>query len=114
MQDNPDFCLATYGTLAPGQVNYDQLADLPGEWTTGTVNGYLKASGWGAELGFPGLVLDDAGPPVKIHLFRSDVLPDHWDRLDAFEGEGYQRREVTVLTDQGAKRAWLYEVVDTA
>ncbi|MDX8349977.1 gamma-glutamylcyclotransferase family protein [Cognatiyoonia sp. IB215446] len=111
MDDDPDLCLATYGTLAPGEVNHGQLAELPGEWSTGTVNGWLKQSGWGADLGFPGLVLDDAGPPVTVHIFRSSALPAHWDRLDTFEGDGYQRSLVTVRTESGNQKAWLYEVI---
>jgi hypothetical protein len=43
-------------------------------------------AGWGTALGSPGLVLDQSGPPVDVHLFESLDLPDHWSRLDEFEG----------------------------
>ena len=33
--------LATYGTLAPGRQNYDQLSDLVGRWLVGT-----HTAGW--------------------------------------------------------------------
>jgi gamma-glutamylcyclotransferase (GGCT)/AIG2-like uncharacterized protein YtfP len=44
-----------------------------------------------AALGFPGLVLDPQAPAVDVHLFTSPDPPEHWSRLDAFEGDGYQR-----------------------
>jgi hypothetical protein len=52
----------------------------------GTVRGKLMNAGWGTALGSPGLVLDQSGPPVDVHLFESLDLPDHWSRLDEFEG----------------------------
>ena len=83
--------LATYGTLAPGRINHDQLADLRGTWCLGTVRGRLVEAGWGAGLGYPGLILDPSGQTVDVHVFESSDLPDHWPRLDAFEGPGYRR-----------------------
>ena len=80
--------LATYGTLAPGRVNNHQLADLSGRWLQGTVRGRLVEAGWGADLGYPGLILDPSGPPVEVYVFESPDLPGHWPRLDAFEGTG--------------------------
>src|ERR1700733_10423453 len=50
--------LAVYGTLAPGRVNHHQISALAGNWKRGTVKGKLLSSGWGAALGFPGLILD--------------------------------------------------------
>ena len=42
-------------------------------------------------------------------LFRSDDLPAHWDRLDAFEGEGYDRVLTTVHLHTGEDvRAYVY------
>ncbi len=65
-------------------------------------------SGWGAALGFPGLVLDPLGPLVEVDLFESPELPAHWARLDEFEGSGYQRVIATVSTGEGERRAWIY------
>ncbi len=102
--------LATYGTLAPGRVNNHHLADLEGYWRQGTVKGRLVEAGWGAKLGFPGLILDPLGQAVDVHLFESPDLPDHWPRLDAFEGEGYRRVVTQVYTRDGDLEAFIYVI----
>lgn len=107
-----DHRLAVYGTLAPGRPNHHQLSNLRGAWRTGIVNGKLVAEGWGAELGYPALILED-GQPVEVQLFESADLPAHWQRLDAFEGEGYRRVAVTVTTDTGTIDAWIYVTAAT-
>ncbi len=94
-------CLATYGTLAPGRANNHQLADLNGRWLTGKIYGRLVEAGWGAKLGFPGLILDPAGPKIEVSVFISPDLPDHWQRLDEFEGAGYRRVITQVSTAEG-------------
>jgi gamma-glutamylcyclotransferase (GGCT)/AIG2-like uncharacterized protein YtfP len=104
--------LATYGTLSPGQSNHHQLDGLEGVWTQGTVRGQLHASGWGAAIGFPGLVVDPSGPEVPVQVFESADLPAHWPRLDAFEGEGYRRVIVEVATENGPVLANLYALAD--
>ena len=105
-----DVCFATYGTLAPGRVNHHQLAGLKGRWRQGTVRGRLVDSGWGAALGFPGLLLDPQGAAVEVHVLESPELPEHWARLDAFEGPGYRRVVTQVATAEGALDAWIYVV----
>ena len=114
-RNDADTRLATYGTLAPGRVNHHQLAALPGRWLEGTVTGRLVEAGWGAKLGYPGLVLDvgsldPAAGAVAVHLFESPELPGHWRRLDAFEGEGYRRVVAAVGTDEGPLAAWIYVI----
>jgi gamma-glutamylcyclotransferase (GGCT)/AIG2-like uncharacterized protein YtfP len=104
----PDNRLATYGSLAPGRVNHNQVASLRGNWSTGTVRGNLHDAGWGSALGFPGLQLDPAGTPIDVHLFESDDLPQHWARLDEFEGPGYRRAVARVSTASGDVDAWIY------
>lgn len=89
-------CLATYGTLAPGKPNHHRLAHLGGRWTTGTLRGHLVETGWGVALGFPALKLDPDGEPIDVHLLISDLLPEQWDWLDAFEGAEYRRSEVQI------------------
>jgi gamma-glutamylcyclotransferase (GGCT)/AIG2-like uncharacterized protein YtfP len=66
--------LATYGTLAPGRENHGQLTDLRGRWVVGHVRGSLVDSGWGAELGFPALVLDPDGASIEVFMFESEAL----------------------------------------
>lgn len=106
--DGPRIRLAVYGTLAPGRQNHGQLSELSGRWIAGQVRGELLEVGWGAEFGYPGLILDPAGPPVEVLVFESPELPDHWDRLDAFEGAGYRRVAVDVSTAGGALSASIY------
>jgi gamma-glutamylcyclotransferase (GGCT)/AIG2-like uncharacterized protein YtfP len=109
-KSSADRRLATYGSLAPGRVNHHQLAGLDGYWRQGTVRGKLVDAGWGASLGYPGLILDPQGPPVDVHLFESSELPDHWPRLDAFEGTGYRRVVARVSTTDGDADAWIYVI----
>jgi gamma-glutamylcyclotransferase (GGCT)/AIG2-like uncharacterized protein YtfP len=59
-------------------------------------------------MGYPALVLDPAGPTVAVQVFTSSDLPDHWDRLDAFEGAGYRRVAITVQTHVGTVRSSIY------
>ena len=106
--------LAVYGTLAPGRSNHHQLAGLSGRWRTGTVRGRLFASGWGAALGYPGLVLDEHGDAVEVQLFESPDLPAHWRRLDEFEGSGYQRVAVAVALAEETLPAFIYELAAAA
>jgi len=100
--------LAVYGSLAPGRPNHHQLDGLAGAWSEGSVRGRLIQDGWGATLGYPAIVLDSAGPVVPVHIFESDDLPDHWARLDDFEGPGYDRVVTWVSTPTGELHACLY------
>ena len=100
--------LATYGTLGPGRPNHAQLAELTGRWLTGEVRGALVKSGWGAALGYPGLILDAEGAAVEVQVFESPDLPSAWSRLDAFEGPGYRRVVTEVATEDGALAASIY------
>lgn len=83
--------LFVYGTLAPGRSNAYVLASVAGEWEPASVVGTLHPEGWGAAAGYPGIVLDEDGSEVTGFLFTSASLPEHWARLDKFEGEGYER-----------------------
>jgi len=104
----PETRLAVYGSLAPGRPNHRQLAGLEGAWRPGTVLGRLVAKGWGAQIGYPGLVLDAAGDAVDVQLFVSPDLLEHWTRLDAFEGDGYRRVVARVRTATGEVEAFVY------
>ncbi len=70
--------------------------------------------GWGAALGYPALVLDADGDTIEVHLFRSADLPNHWSRLDDFEGREYRRAAVQVETEDGLIGAWIYVAADPA
>jgi gamma-glutamylcyclotransferase (GGCT)/AIG2-like uncharacterized protein YtfP len=103
--------LFIYGTLAPGQPNEHVLAAVPGEWEPATVTGTLLQEGWGAAVGYPGIILDEHGDEVEGFLFSSESLAEHWARLDEFEGEGYERVLTTVkLNDGTAVDAYIYSL----
>jgi gamma-glutamylcyclotransferase (GGCT)/AIG2-like uncharacterized protein YtfP len=95
MSQQASYRLAVYGTLGPGRPNHHQVSMLRGDWTTG----------------FPGLVLGD-GEEVRVELLHSEDLPEHWERLDAFEGEGYQRVTATVRTEFGLVEAFIYVLAE--
>lgn len=105
---NIDECLATYGTLAPGRANHHHLSNLGGRWLTGKVRGNLVQRGWGAEFGYPALIPADDGDEIEVYLFLSPDLPQHWKRLDEFEGAEYRRARIRVETDTGLVEAWIY------
>lgn len=94
--------LFVYGTLAPGRPNAHILADVPGRWEPARATGRLVQEGWGAAAGYPGIVLDEQGGPVAGLLFSSEALGDHWQRLDAFEGDGYVRVLTRVTRQDGS------------
>ncbi|MBK9216902.1 MAG: gamma-glutamylcyclotransferase [Chloracidobacterium sp.] len=98
-----------YGTLAPGRPNGHILGDVPGTWEPATVRGSLIQEGWGAEVGYPGIVLSDDGDEVHGFIFTSADLSTHWDRLDEFEGDGYERVLVrATLADGSTVHAHIY------
>jgi len=106
--------LAVYGTLAPGQENHGQIATIAGRWMLGTLRGRLVPEGWGAALGYPGLVLDLEGPAVEAHVHESDDLPVHRARLDGFERPGYRRLPVTVDLAPAPRIAPIYGLAEQA
>ena len=101
--------LFVYGTLAPGRPNENVLAGVPGSWQPATVRGELLQQGWGAALGFPAIMLDENGPDVHGFVFSSVKLSEHWQRLDDFEGDGYERVLTTAsLQDGETVDAYIY------
>lgn len=101
--------LFVYGSLAPGRPNAHVLAGIPGTWQPACVNGTLREEGWGAAMGFPGLVLDANAEAIHGQVFSSQLLSRHWSRVDAFEGEGYQRVTTKAKLDDGREvDAWVY------
>ena len=101
--------LAVYGSLAPGKSNHEQLQGIKGRWLRGEVEGDLHNCGWGAATGYPGIIPKPGGPRVPVWVLESVELADAWDRLDAFEGDEYERVKVPVFLDDGKTiRAHLY------
>lgn len=93
--------LFVYGTLGPGRPNAHILENIGGTWQEGHVEGSLQEKGWGADMGYPGIVLDDSGNRVHGFLFISENLANHWHMLDEFEGKEYERVPVDVTTVDG-------------
>lgn len=60
------------------------------------LRGCLYDQGWGAALGSPGIVPSPDGERIAGYLLSAPSLDQHWDMLDAFEGEGYERLRVSV------------------
>ena len=73
--------LFVYGTLGPNKPNAHILEVIAGTWSKGSVKGLLKEAGWGAELGFPGLMLNSDGQTVDGYIFSSEQLDTLWNSL---------------------------------
>ncbi len=95
--DRPSTRLAVYGSLAPGKSNHEIIKDIAGTWNPGFVRGDLLRKGWGTHVGFPGMTWDPKSRNrINVQVFTSEDLPEHWDRLDDFEGKDYLRILVPV------------------
>ena len=104
--------LFIYGTLGPGRPNEHVLDAIGGSWEAATVKGTLRHEGWGAELGYPGIDLDENGEEIEGFLFASEKLSDHWAALDGFEGEAYERvLAVAKLKDGRTVEAYIYTLL---
>ena len=105
--------LFVYGTLAPGRPNEHILAPLDGTWQPAAVNGHLQQIGWGAALGYPGLVLDEEGDEVRGFVFSAAGLAPFWSDLDDFEGDQYERVLTTARLDDGSTvEAYIYVLAE--
>lgn len=103
--------LFVYGTLAPGQPNEHVLKDIKGAWEPASVRGRLCPVGWGADYGYPAIVLDDTADEVAGLIFNSSDLEGHWQMLDDFEGDGYRRVLTTARKDNGSLvEVYIYEL----
>jgi len=93
--------LFVYGTLGLGRPNEHILNDIGGTWEVASVKGTLHKKGWGAEMGYPGLELDEDGSEIKGFVFTSENLSNHWSNLDEFEGKAYLRVLSNVKLENG-------------
>ncbi|MEA2050114.1 MAG: gamma-glutamylcyclotransferase family protein [Campylobacterota bacterium] len=106
-----DDTLFVYGTLMPNCPNAYVLENVVGRFIPATVKGYLVDAGWSASMGYPGIKLDQDGDTVHGFLFKSSNLINHWDSLDEFEGEEFQREAVTIETyDEIDYQTYIYTV----
>jgi gamma-glutamylcyclotransferase (GGCT)/AIG2-like uncharacterized protein YtfP len=106
--------LFVYGTLGPGRPNEHVLQAIGGIWEPVKVRGTLRQEGWGAEMGYPGIDLDESGGEVEGILFISENLADYWEELDAFEGEAYKRALTRAIRKDGSTvDAYIYTLRPT-
>jgi gamma-glutamylcyclotransferase (GGCT)/AIG2-like uncharacterized protein YtfP len=62
-------------------------------------------------MGYPGIVLDEKGVEISGYIFTSEQLDDHWDELDEFEGQEYQRVLIKARTkDKIELDAYIYRL----
>lgn len=94
--------LFVYGTLGPGRPNEHILSNIGGTWREASVIGLLKDQGWAAEMGYPGLELNDVGTEISGFVFSSENLSKHWHSLDEFEGSAYLRVVTKVRLANGS------------
>ena len=99
--EGSDNRLAVYGSLAPGRKNHWVLAGIAGTWSAGKVRGQLHPHGWGATEGYPAMTYDENGSEIEVEVFESGALPEHWKRVDEFEGVQYVRTLVPVSMADG-------------
>ena len=83
--------LFIYGSLQPGGPNEHVLTAIGGEWEPAAIKGRLVEAGWGASMGYPGLVIGEHEDNVHGHVFTSSNLTTQWAYLDEFEGKEYER-----------------------
>lgn len=106
--------LFTYGSLQPGGSNEHVLSGIEGEWQLATIRGILYAAGWGADIGYPGLMLNSEGDDVQGQVFISSSLSAHWNELDEFEGEEYKRVLADITLSSGERvSAYVYVIRST-
>ncbi len=93
----------------PGEPNHALLSDVPGVWADGSVQGVrFMANGYPAFKWRPG------GEQVRVSVLTSAALPEHWARLDEFEGADYRRILVPVSLPNGTSLiAYIYEYILT-
>ncbi len=78
------------------------MSGIEGDWVEASMRGRLVEDGWGAELGYPAIIPSDDGPEVSGFVFSSRQLVEHWARLDAFEGDAYERVLIKATTIAGS------------
>ncbi len=100
--------LFVYGTLGPGKPNEHVLKRIGGHWEKGSIHGKLFKEGWGSEMGFPGIRLGNKEEKIEGYVFYSDQLGKHWDELDQFEGEEYQRVKTEVVLEKGKENVEVF------
>jgi gamma-glutamylcyclotransferase (GGCT)/AIG2-like uncharacterized protein YtfP len=84
--DHPSHKFVAYGTLRPGQPGHAVLKNVDGAWSSVTLHGVVHEKD-----GLPAFSHSGHADGVAAELLVSKDLPDHWRRLDEFEGARYER-----------------------
>ncbi|WP_373650220.1 gamma-glutamylcyclotransferase [Schlesneria sp. DSM 10557] len=100
--------LAAYGSLRPGESNFDQVSMINGCWVDGKVKGRVWQPDEYLEFAW-----DVTAPAMEVRVLISSDLYEHIDRLDQFEGECYRRILVPVLIAESVSICHIYEGVRT-
>ena len=101
--DRPSEKLISYGTLAPGQSNYQLIADMRGDWIECFIIGAIRL-----DQGLSKFTPNNSGIEQTASLLKSKDLPMNWERIDRFEGDRYRRRLVHAETQTGLTIAYTY------
>ena len=67
------------------------LENIVGKFVPATVKRKTYRCWMECKYGYPGIRLDMGNDTVHGYLFYSDNLINHWDFLDEFEGEEFER-----------------------
>jgi gamma-glutamylcyclotransferase (GGCT)/AIG2-like uncharacterized protein YtfP len=87
------------------------LSHIAGSWQKASIRGRLVQAGWGAQQGYPGVIVDASGPTVDGFVLTSDALQNEWERLDKFEGVQYQRiATIAQLEDGQVVEVYVYQL----
>ncbi|PVZ70227.1 gamma-glutamylcyclotransferase family protein [Pelagibaculum spongiae] len=96
-----DRYLVVYASLAPGAVNQHILEPLDGSWSKATVVGELVENKvdnhWAAMC-----LKTEQGTDIEVQLFTCDQLAEHWNEIDAFEGDSYRRLLTPITLQDGS------------
>lgn len=92
--ERPGQRLAVYGSLRPGESNAHQMTGIKGTWRDGTVPGIVYQPTQYLEF-----IWEPQAPKVPVKVMFAPNLPDHFERLDEFEGVDYVRTWVPVTID---------------
>lgn len=95
-----------YGSLRPGEYNYDRVGGSSHDPQPGTISGRLYDTGWG----YPQAKLDEEGTIIGDVVYFGN---DNWKHIVSMEeGAGYEMHEVTVTFADGSTAthaAWHYK-----
>jgi gamma-glutamylcyclotransferase (GGCT)/AIG2-like uncharacterized protein YtfP len=106
--------LFVYGTLRPGESNEHYLAPIAGKWMNASIRGIHFPHGYGATEGYPVLALSQHGRPIPGLVLEAQFSQVHWQTLDEFETDAYERVLTTVALDRGAELSAFVYVLNAA